>query len=495
MLAGTLASCGDDSKATQSGGGTNQPSSGSNPNDNAIILSEEEQKDITNRIAALNDEAPNGFDGAEFNIAGVNDAAFFPKDEDFTGDTENDAILNRNQSVERDFKVKIVAVKAADPNELTDRVIQDVSGGVNTYHLVNGGVVSNGQDLFNNAVITPADIYPEIDLDSRWWQQSLEEYYAIGNSVFFLSGDISPSYFNTPSCVLFSKKLMQDYGITEDPYELVKSGEWTVDKMFEMASAITGDGDVYRYGDHSYNAGISLYFGSGHTLTTFDENHLPKFVDTFPDDAMSLAVKVSAETGNKAFSYNMSFDTLKDGSKPDNDECAEEFAQDKILFYFDGAGGIFDMRKLETSGFGILPVPKATAEQKNYITYSISGFSAVFLPKNDADAKMMGVITEAMGAYGYQYIRPAYYDMGLRSKGTYDMESKDMLDIIYSTQVYDLYDLYGGGSYETGNGEAFKYVNEAIWTDPSNITSSYKTVSLLTSRRVSQLIKTYETFQ
>ena len=487
MLIGALASCGDNGTAQTAAkvpGGT--PSS----DDITTTLSAEELRDIRERIDTLKEAAPNGFDGAAFNVVGVEDAAFFPTEEEIIGDKESDAIYKRNMAVNDDFNVKITAVKCEDPHVVTDNVKNDVTAGTNQYHLVNGGVVSNGQDLFNNQYINPVDVYPDINLDGRWWQNSLEEYYAIGNRVFFLAGDLSPSYFNTPFCVLFSKQLMEDYDINVNLYDLVKNKEWTVDKMFDLAQAIPGGGDVYRYGNHATSAGVALYFGAGNVMTTFDGEHMPVFVESFSNEAYDLATKISAQTGDPSYSFNLAFDDIRSAYEKADEECHRLFANDKILFMVDTGGGISDLRKLDTNGFGILPIPMGSADQKDYISYSVSGFSAVFLPRNNQDTKMMGVVVEAMGAYGYQYIRPAFYDQRLKSKSSYDMESKEMLDIIYSTEIYDLYDLYGGGSYDTGNGEAHKLIDEAMWVNSEGVMGKYSALVQMTKNQVKQFKKT-----
>ena len=63
------------------------------------------------------------------------------------------------------------------------------------------------------------------------------------------------------------------YGINDsDLYDSVKDGTWTIDKMFEFASAIPenpqGTG-TYRYIEPG---GRSFLYAAGYTITKFDEN-------------------------------------------------------------------------------------------------------------------------------------------------------------------------------------------------------------------------------
>lgn len=54
------------------------------------------------------------------------------------------------------------------------------------------------------------------------------------------------------SCVFFNKDLLANNGITEDPYQLVRDGNWTYEKFREMALAATkdldSDGQMDTYG-------------------------------------------------------------------------------------------------------------------------------------------------------------------------------------------------------------------------------------------------------
>lgn len=488
MLLSALLSCGE---VNESGGNTGEKSPNSVTVTDSVqdILTDADVALIRERIAELQSASHGGFDGKEINAVGV-DGLSFPTEDEVTGSSESDAVYYRNRDVENAFNVKFTKTLVELPPDIQTAVQRDQSAGTRAIHLAYGGIVSTGQDIFNNGYAAPIDSYPQIELESPWWQQTLTDYYAIGDRLFFLSGDMLPEYFERPSCVLFSKKIMEDYGIDEDLYAAVRAGEWTIDKMFEIASNIPAGGSVMRYSPADGSAGINLLFGSGATVTKFDAGHIPYIEDSLSPEIMNLAVKVSAQTGNSSLSY--AFDVAAGHGKL---ELEEMFAGDEILFLFDVASGIARLRELDVNGFGILPNPKASAEQKQYYTYtSTDGASALFIPKNEMDAEMIGVIVEAMGAYSYMHIRPTFYDKRLKSRSVYDVESKEMLDIIYSTQVYDLFDLYGGGSWAKGNGELWQELNRAVLYDPSNISGTYASLIKATQLGVKKMLKNAEKY-
>lgn len=483
MLAGALASCGDSGKAATGSPSAGRPS-GAETGDSSdkTTLTEEQIQAVTSRISALKSEAGEKYNGKEFNFIGRDGDYSFPTEENLVGDEESDAVYNRNMQVERDFGIKIVNTPTEDGPTAADMVISDQQANIYTYELGFGNIWSTLNIVFNKGMVSDISNYPQIDIENPWWLGSMEDYYAIEDSLYFLSGDILPDFFNNAALVLFSKAVMKDYGITADLYSVVNEGEWTIDKMFEVASAIPGGGDVKRYGGSSYGIGSNIYFGAGYTITKFDENHTPYLDATLPQEVFDLATKVSAQLGDISVCYNGGLDELKN-QDIGNDEILELFADNKMLFDFSDSRAVSSLRELDVSDFGILPMPKATAEQKSYITRASTGNAgSIYVPRTVEDPSFVGTITEAMGAYSYQYIRPTFYDARLKSKSVYDIDSKAMLDIIYETQVYDLYDLYGGGDFNTGSGELEAAISDAIFIDASNLASKYKASATLVSK-------------
>ena len=471
MLVPALASCGDNGAASTNTTATT-PQNGDSP--------------TNKRIAELQADA-SGYDGKEFHMVGRYGGAAgdaFPIEDTITGNVESDAVYKRNQAVETAFNVKIVGEKTENGPTAADMVIKDQEAGTKTFHMGYGNIWSTLNILFNKGMFSPINNYAQIDLESPWWLGTMEEFYAIGDTLFFLSGDILPDFFNNAALVLFSKKVMEDFDIGVNLYDLVTEGEWTIDKMFEVAAVIPGGGDIKRYGNANGGAGKAIYFGAGYTITQFEADHMPTIADAIPQEAYDLAVKVSAQTGDESICYNLAFD-IEDGSAG----LRKMFAENKMLFNFDSAGGVAELRE-EDANFGILPIPKASADQKSYISLTGTGNDgSIYIPKVVDDPNFVGTIVEAMGAYSYQEIRPTFYDLRLKSKSVYDVESKAMLDIIYSTQVYDLYDLYGGGDFNHGAGPISSAIEEGFFTKTDNLISTYNSEKKLTLKNIKSMVK------
>ncbi len=492
MLGSALISCGDKTENTKApsknpstSGGSGEPSSS-----NSTQLTDEELALVNNTVSSIQKEHPNGFEGKDFNFVGKSGSSF-PTEDNITGQAESDSVYKRNMAVQDALDIKIVNVETEKGPDAAQMIMTDVQAGLNTYHCVFGNIWSTGIQMFNEGYLEPMSEFSQINIENPWWLSTMEDCYAIGDKLFLLSGDILPDFFNNSSCVLFSKKLMEDYGITDDLYSIVKDGDWTLDKLFEVASNIPAGGGSMRYGNSDYGAGQAIYFGAGLTITKFDADHMPSVDTTLSKELVDLAAKVSSQTGDESISYNTGYEKEELQAK----EILDQFADDKVLFLFATAADIAELRNEDVNGFGILPIPKGSESQETYVSLTNSGDAgSIYIPRNVEDKDMVGSIIETMGAYSYQYIRPAFYDQRLKSKSVYDLESKDMLDIIYATQVYDLYDLYGGGSYETGNGELAKLINQSVYLNDENLSSKYSSLTRVTQNKIKAMIRIANSF-
>ena len=78
--------------------------------------------------------------------------------------------------------------------------------------------------------------------------------------------------------------------------------------------------------------------------------------------------------------------------------------------------------------------------------------------------------------------------MLLRGQSVFDMESHDMLDIIFDTIIYDMVDLYSGGDMDSW-GPLMNDLHYAMSYDNSSIVSDYKGNVRVTKYYIKALIK------
>jgi len=106
----------------------------------------------------------------------------------------------------------------------------------------------------------------------------------------------------------------------------------------------------------------------------------------------------------------------------------------RVLFHWDPLFLALKYRSIEFD-YGILPWPKFDEAQNRYYHFSHNGF--MVLAQTAPDLNKTGVVVEALSAMSYKYCIPAYYDVLMGVKLTRDLESVEMLNLIYNTCVFD----------------------------------------------------------
>ena len=314
------------------------------------------------------------------------------------------------------------------------------------------------------------------------WEQVRQKYLAIREECG-LSTDIESAMD-----AIWNK--MQS-GIDEDElYSLARDGKWTIDEMQRVASYVpenpTGTG-IYRYDNAD---AIGLLFSSGLKITNFDEEDAPYIVDALPVEFLDLSqITVGMFADNSqtpTADYRKGEDKM---TKYGVDEDYDWFQDNKALFQFSGTGGAISLRQFDVV-FGILPMPKGSASQAQYYSYADPwGSGSLTIPKTTKNIDVTSTITEAMGALSAKYVKTAYYDMLLRGQSIFDMESRDMLDIIFQTTVYDMVDIYSGGDVNQW-GPLMQALSYDMTYDNTSITSNWKSNVKVTKYTIKNIIKT-----
>jgi ABC-type glycerol-3-phosphate transport system substrate-binding protein len=89
--------------------------------------------------------------------------------------------------------------------------------------------------------------------------------------------------------------------------------------------------------------------------------------------------------------------------------------------------------------FGVVPFPKFNEEQARYYTRVIGGFPFV-VPGTNARPEIAGALMETMACETRNTVIPAYYESSLQEKFARDLDTAEMLDLMFETKVYDLGD-------------------------------------------------------
>ena len=355
------------------------------------------------------------------------------------GNIINDVVYQRNLLVEEKFNIKIVPVDkyyASGKNE----IIKMCNSGEDIYATVATSLI-NCFSLALGGYLQDIKSIPYIDLNQPWWMGSMLSDTSIADKNYFASGDMNMASFNTCGAVYFNKKLQQDY-ILENPYTLVKDNNWTMDKFAEMSKGITedinGDGifgldDKYGFSCNSF-VWQPLFYGTDSLMIKKDASELPYF-NPLDERTYNVVLKIINFLNNKETTITVN--QIK-GVTDFGGAASKIFVEGRALFWIELIYGTNQLRDMEDD-YGIIPTPKYDETQRDYTTYLHPNHSsAMGIPITNNGTPNTGMILEDMAYFSNVLIRPAFYDVTLKTKYARDAESAEMLDIIYKNIKIDL---------------------------------------------------------
>ncbi|MCL2773900.1 MAG: hypothetical protein FWD71_11175 [Oscillospiraceae bacterium] len=357
--------------------------------------------------------------------------------ESLTGEVFNDAVYNRNLEVESQYNVKINEVFGASWDSTYGDMKKDVASGSLRADVYFTHVMSGVASIVSDGLVRQWTDVPHLDFTQPWWNQTIIKNLNIANKTFYISGSMS---IQDAILLVFNKTLLQNLAL-ENPYQLVRDGKWTLDKLNEMATAgskdLNGDGKITEQDDQfGLEYGIqwqtpALMYACDEVSVTLDQNGYPT---------------VQLDNQRKIDAYQKIYDLLWDGNKTycflgnttqlsNYPHIGIESGRDLFCEY-----NLFTCESLRSTDvdYGILPLPKYDENQEKYLSNSWTGMYC--LPVNIPDEKldMLGTVMESMSALGYKNVIPVYYDILLKEKVSRDDDSREMLDIILNGMVYDL---------------------------------------------------------
>ncbi|MGM9626308.1 MAG: hypothetical protein ACI3XM_11455 [Eubacteriales bacterium] len=377
------------------------------------------------------------FGGQEFKLLTTVHAAYEYVAEEETGDIVEDAVYKRNRAVEELLNVNFTFIEEpghwADKDSFNKLIKNSVMAGDGAYDLVSGTMVcvipTAAEGIFMNVL----DL-PYIQLENPWWVQGLEDSLAIDGKLFGFVGDGSLSLYKDLSVLFFNKKLLADYDLP-DPYQMVKDGTWTLDRMIEMSKAVSvdlnGDGkmkiedDVFGFYSHDVpRRGFQTAMEV--EIIGFDNDNHP-YVAELKDADVTLI--------SKFFDFT-EMDNVTSIDMSDHKEFSTTFVQDKTLFFCEFLYATDYMRDMQ-SDFGIVPLPKRDEAQESYHTQIGTSTSLYFIPTTTNNPELTSMVCEAMCYYSYLDVIPTYYEVALKEKYTRDETVKEILNIIRSSATID----------------------------------------------------------
>lgn len=401
-----------------------------------------EEVEVEPEETELEDNLPEmDFEGYSFRI-GAQDGIYYGRAmieqvlvDEINGDVVNDAVYNANRAVEDRFKIDLSPVLFSDENaksvQASIQAGDDVYDIFTTHDITMGNMSLTG--LFRNV-----NEIPHLDYTRPWWPSYSVDSLTVDGCMYLISNYISYMNLAMTRAVFINKDIAEQYTYAI-PYEKVRNGEWYLDDFTEMMENVyidvNGDGrrddnDIYGFACSSALYAIQESFGIEPVKE--DENG-QLYLDINNETTLTLIEKF----------YHMMAET--EGGYLNNSESIFTFATGNALFGMFALGDVMGTLRGSEVTYGILPIPKLNELQENYISGSTDRPYAI--PVTSQNDERLGIIIEAMSAEGYKQVRPALFEIALKTKFSYDNESAEMLEIIGNTIVLDfsyIYSNYGG---------------------------------------------------
>lgn len=411
---------------------------------------------------------------------------------DFYSEGEEDAtsvqiaIYRRNETLKESYGIEITSEDVTKFNTSNGggpgytKIYTDYMAGQSTYDAAMVGTYDVATLAYNGYIHDMNDL-KYTDLTKDYWDQKANEDLAVAGKMLYTTGDISIVDNIYTHVMLFNKDLVKSYGL-DDPYELVRNDEWTLETfgglVKQVGEDVNQDG-IYDendlYGLMTWNDPmLAVLASSGEKIASVNENGEIELT-FYNERVVNLYDRFKDLVFDQAHVYNYQYDNVtgKGTSNAVWDKNRDAiFNGNRAVFYLNAMSVVERHRDSEVD-FGILPYPKLDATQKDY-GHNVSAFHTSFLcvPELVADFDRSGATIELLAYFGKKLLTPAYYDQTLIGKSVRDEESVEMLDIIFATRVFDIGIYYDIGTYKTQLGRLFVSRSEI-----SSLYDTYKAVA------------------
>lgn len=397
--------------------------------------------------------APKNLDGFTFRVNArgtkTGNGSFSVKDlwvEGTTGEPINDAVYERNAMMEQKYNFILEQVESAA--DQLGEIRTAVSAGDSFEAAIVLG--TSAASLAQEGCLLDLHAVPNIDFTGAWWDQNAVEAFTMMDRMFFTSGDMNTIAFDRTCVTTFSKSLIEDNQL-ENPYDLVREGTWTLDKMYEMGVSanrdMNSDGKFTSDSDDTVgffvysSAPLYFFYGAGERMSVYNDEGKPELT-VYNDRAVNVVETMYKYLNNSNNEVTVGLWT----------PMKTMFTENRALFAnVSVSDAKNNFRENCEEDFGFLPIAKYTADQERY--YNLVAFQdwthLWCIPTTCSDTDKVGFLFEAFAYHSTDTVRRAYYDITLSGKVVRDKDSNEMLDLIFANRVYDIATIYDWGGWNT----------------------------------------------
>ena len=438
LLLPLFAACGESQENTDVS--NNSPSGNDIQNPSAETEPETEEDPLSD---GLPDTDLGGYDFRIYSMLwtdGVETAARMISDE-FTGDAINDALRESTLSVEDRFNCSIRMIEGGDVWHIAANVTNSIQAGDDAFEIVGGhdGTMTN---LMNQGLFYNIKKAPQFNFDKPWWGPS--KVLEINGKMYLASSYLSYTGLHWTRALMTNKRIFEDLGM-EIPYETVREGTWTFDKMIAMTENtyvdLNGNGKKDIKDQIGLCTGVETFYCLQESLdiSPYHRNNDGTITMDFDIERMDSVVnKLRDLNKTDGFTY-----------KSDSAFTSEIFKTDVSMMVLGQIADAYEVYRDCEFPYGFLPCPKYDENQKNYISGCTDLPWAIPKTVTDTQIDIIGTVVEALSAKNYAGVLPVYFETVMKARIADSPDDAEMLQIIADGRTISFAMQYGLEYYNT----------------------------------------------
>ena len=370
------------------------------------------------------------YDGHVFNIMNGNIQDWYAylnvTAEETTGEPVNDAVYERIQRTNEYLNVNVIETIESDAS---NALRAQVKAGLDDYDVTLQELMHcYTLAIEGNALELKSEV-PGLDMSGVWWDQNSINDLSINNKLYFVTSDFDTSH-----------------GL-ENPYDIVDSGKWTIDKFIEMAEKTVSDADgngvmtdTDSYGYIGYVELVTDLMLCGAGIKYIDKDHdTGMLIDgTTGEKTVDVYSKIYRLLWGGSTTFDIRQPRFSQYLRGLGDRIQEQlFVEDRALFYSECMAWTRVLREMEAD-FGVLPPPKYDEAQDRYYSIIIDPFMQM-IPITAKNAERTGNILDVLAAASHDTVVDAYVNVTLSGKVARDADTVRMLRLVFDDLSYSIY--------------------------------------------------------
>ncbi len=473
--------------------GTVSCGGGSGTSETTTAPSETTAAETTESVESLLGFAKEDNGGKTFTMLVAESKNFDYNAEETNGDVVNDAVYEKNSSVEDYLGINFEFLYEDggwNARETFNNLIKsDVMAGGGEYDLVSAVTVCSISASMDGVLLDGKSL-PNVQFDKPWWLADMYNRFSVEGKLYGFLGDASLSLYKDMTVVYFNKRIWDEFK-APDPYELVRNNEWTLDKFIELGSGMSldlnGDGVYDETNDQLTFVGEGVPCGTFQTalelkVVNVKDGAAPEYIG-LTERYITAYEKLAAFMKGEG---NMRMSSIDDKSYKSMLTFANGNVATMVNFIY-STEYLRDMK----DDYGIVPMPKFDEKQEQYTTQLGTSTAMLCVPATTKDVTLTSKVMEALAYYTSELVVPKYYEVALKEKYARDADMAEMLDIIRAGATFDFVFMYGSGCLKQTPNAHFRFTGNF----QTNLSSTFASLEAEFTASVEKLAETYASLE